>query len=122
MKQLIAAVFLILSTTAHSAAWITENKMGGFIVLTEQPCPVEEWKEIYQYKLVLTRDKSVHFTETDPSKIVLGCYTIPSGDAPIAGMYPIVSLIVKDPFSGEVFKDEHPLPIYEPIPELRVER
>jgi len=122
MKYLIAVVALVMSTVVHSATWITENVNGGFIVLTEQECPVAEWKELYPYKLVLTRDKATHFTETDPNKVVIGCYTIPTGKPPIKGMFPIVSLIVQDPFSNEVFKDEHPITIYEPVPELRVQK
>jgi len=54
--------------------------------------------------------------------VVIGCYTVPTDKPPIKGMFPIVSLIVQDPFSKEVIKDEHPITIYEPVPELRVQK
>jgi len=119
MKTLLA-LLLLVSTNAFAASWATENESGGFIILTEQPCELEKWKDTYEYKVILTRDKSVSIAETDPNKIAIGCYTMPHDTPPVQGMYPIVSLVVVDPFTGEEFKDEHPLTIYLPIKELKI--
>jgi hypothetical protein len=119
MKTILALLMLV-STNAFAASWATENESGGFIILTEQPCELKKWKELYPYKVILTRDKLVSLAETDPNKIAFGCYTVPKDQPPIEGMFPIVSLVVVDPFSGEEFKDEHPLTIYLPIKELKI--
>jgi hypothetical protein len=108
----LALALLALSFNAQAEIWATPNVNGGFIFLLEDECEVAEWKEQYQYKMVATNDKSVPIDSTDKTQAVSGCYTMPNDRPPMAGMFPIVSVILIDPVTGETLRDEHPFPIY----------
>lgn len=113
------AAFLLLSISfnSHAEIWATPNVNGGFIFLLQDECEAPEWKDTYQWKLVLTESESVPIDSDDQTKRALGCWTMPDDRPPMHGMFPIVSAILKDPKTGEILRDEHPFPIYKKLEE-----
>lgn len=112
-----SAAFLLLSINAHADIWATPNVEGGFIFLLEDKCEVPEWEKEYKWKFVSTNDKEVPIDSDDPTKRVIGCYTMPDDKPPMHGMFPIVSVIATDPKTGNTYRDEHPFPIYKKLEE-----
>lgn len=110
MKLSLFLVSLLLATDsiAQELKIYTPNDAGGHIVLTQESCQLEKFKEIYPYR--------GYATTSNPDDLYEGCYLVPDiSEAPqVPGMriIPLVNFI-----DADGIRLEYPLEIFSSTPQ-----
>lgn len=110
MKISLFLISLLLATDCISQELkiYTPNEAGGHIVLTQEVCQLEKYKDLYPYR--------GYATTSNPNDLYEGCYTVPdiSGAPEIPGykVFPLVNFIDTDGI-----RVEYPLEIFSSTPQ-----
>ena len=110
MKILLFLISLLLATDCitEELKIYTPNEAGGHIVLTQESCQIEHYKELYPYR--------GYATTINPNDLYEGCYLVPDiSKAPqIPGyeVFPLVNFIDTDGI-----RVEYPLEIFSSTPQ-----
>lgn len=115
MKLLLAALAAFFTLTAH--AEVTEmympNDAGGFLVLTDNPCPIEGVKNEYPYAAYET---------DDIENSIDGCWVRPEGAPDKFEPFVIVRMVEWGSVNIGVFKQHLFTPIKQRLPEVKEEK
>lgn len=105
----IVSLLLATDTLANSLKIYTPNHAGGHIVLTQENCQLEKFKERYPYR--------GYATTSNPDELYEGCYVVPSiAEAPeMPPGYTIIPLVNYVDQDGITL--EYPLEIFSSTPE-----
>lgn len=110
MKISLFIVSILLATDCISEELkvYTPNEAGGHIVLTQETCQIEKYKDLYPYR--------GYATTSNPNDLYEGCYLVPDiSEAPqLEGMriIPLVNFIDTDGI-----RLEYPLEIFASTPQ-----
>jgi len=110
MKILLFLISLLLATDCitEELKIYTPNEAGGHIVLTQESCQIDHYKELYPYR--------GYATTSNPNDLYEGCYLVPDiSEAPqIPGyeVFPLVNFIDTDGI-----RVEYPLEIFSSTPQ-----
>jgi len=110
MKILLFLISLLLATDCitEELKIYSPNEAGGHIVLTQESCQIDHYKELYPYR--------GYATTSNPNDLYEGCYLVPDiSEAPqIPGyeVFPLVNFIDTDGI-----RVEYPLEIFSSTPQ-----
>ena len=110
MKISLFLISLLLATycISEEIKIYTPNEAGGHIVLTQEVCQLEQYKDLYPYR--------GYATTSNPNDLYEGCYLVPDiSEAPqIPGykVFPLVNCIDTDGI-----RVEYPLEIFSSTPQ-----
>jgi hypothetical protein len=105
MKFLFAVLLLAVSLPAFAVDKFIVNVHGGKILISDKVCTVEGIdKKLFPKAAKVTNGQPGAESKDNTA---YGCWSSPDGLPPDEGALAIVTVLIKDPLSGEVYKGEY---------------
>lgn len=101
MKNILLALFLVLMSNAATADELyMKNVVGGYITIIDEPCTVDDFKEVFPFKAVVDNGKT-----GEDYKSIEGCWTAPTTPPPKEGMRAVVTIKIKDELDNPIQRE-----------------
>lgn len=102
MKNILLALSLVLLSNVAVAAdeLYLKNVVSGYITIIDEPCTVDDFKEVFPFKAVVDNGKT-----GEDYKSMEGCWTAPTTTPPKEGMRAIVTIKIKDELDNSIQRE-----------------